>query len=295
MSAPVLVLGAAGQVGRATVAALRQAGRPVVGLDRRHLDVRDESALNEAFRRFQPAAAINAAAYTAVDLAESHPEAAETINGHAPGLIAATARRHGAVLIHLSTDYVFDGMKGAPYVEGDRPAPLSVYGRSKRAGEMAVIRSGAAGVILRTSWLLSSGGFVEAVLSRCRSGEALRVVSDQRGRPTLVQDLVQTLVGLVSRENLPQDADIYHYAGSSDATWFELASALLDHWVARTGAARPALTAITTEDWNASAPRPRDSRLDSRRIAADFGLQGRDWRESVPALVEAWMNRKPAQ
>lgn len=294
MSGGVLILGAGGQVGRATAAVLRRQGRAVTGLTRGDLDITDESALDEVFRRVRPATVINAAAFTAVDRAEAQPWRAEAVNGLAPGLIGASARRHGAALIHLSTDYVFDGEKGAPYVEADTAAPVSVYGRSKLAGEAAVLRSGAAGVILRTSWLLSAGGFVGAILSRARSGEVLRVVDDQKGRPTLVDDLAQALAAL-ARQTLPQAAEVYHYAGATDATWFELADALVDEWSGRTGAARPVITGVTAASWNAPARRPSDSRLDSGRIAADFGLRGRDWREGVPELVEAWLNKEPDQ
>lgn len=293
MSGPVLIFGAGGQVGGATLAALTRAGRPVVGLDRNELDITDEAALDAAFGRIRPAVAINAAAYTAVDRAEAEPEVAEAVNGRAPGLIAVVARRHDAAMIHLSTDYVFDGGKGAPYSEVDPTAPLSAYGRGKLAGEEAVLCSGVRGLVLRTSWLLSTGGFVGAILSRAQAGEALRVVDDQKGRPTLVDDLAQALAVLAQAERLPDPARIYHYAGATDATWFALADALVAAWSARTGAARPELTGIPSEAWKAPAPRPLDSRLDSRQIAADFGLQGRDWRDAAPGLVEAWLNKEP--
>lgn len=291
MAGPVLILGAGGQVGRATLAALARAGRPVVGLNRSELDITDSAAVEAAFARIRPAAAINAAAYTAVDRAEAEPEAAEAANARAPGLIAAAARRHDAALIHLSTDYVFDGRKGAPYDEADPTAPLSAYGRGKRAGEEAVLRSGVQGLVVRTSWLLSTGGFVGAILSRAQAGEALQVVQDQTGRPTLVDDLAEALAVLAQAERLPEPARIYHYAGAIDATWFEVADVLLDALSARTGAARPALTGIATAAWKAPAPRPPDSRLDSRRIAADFGVQSRDWRDAAPGLVEAWLKK----
>lgn len=292
MSGPVLILGAGGQVGQATRDALAQAGRAVVGLDRGELDVTDDAALDAAFRRLRPAVVINAAAYTAVDRAEAEPEAAQAVNGRAPGLVAAAARLHGAALIHLSTDYVFDGRKGAPYDEADPAVPLSVYGRSKRAGEEAVLRSGAAGAVVRTSWLLGAGGFVDAVLSRAQAGEPLRIVEDQKGRPTLVGDLAQALAALAQAQRLPCPACLYHYAGAADATWLALARALVDAWSERTGAVPPALTGIAADAWAAAASRPLDSRLDSARITADFGLSGRDWRDAVADLVEAWLKKE---
>ena len=148
------------------------------------------------------------------------------------------------------------------------------------------------GLVVRTSWLLSTGGFVGAILSRAQAGEALQVVQDQTGRPTLVDDLAEALAVLAQAERLPEPARIYHYAGAIDATWFEVADVLLDALSARTGAARPALTGIATAAWKAPAPRPPDARLDSRRIAADFGVQSPDWRNAAPGLVEAWLKKE---
>ncbi|MEN5146851.1 dTDP-4-dehydrorhamnose reductase [Brevundimonas diminuta] len=289
MSGPVLILGAEGQVGRATLAALQRDDRPVVGLARRDLDITDGAAIEAAFAGIRPSVVINAAAWTAVDAAEAAPEQALAVNGHAPGLIAAAVRHSGGALIHLSTDYVFDGRKGAPYVECDPPAPLSAYGRSKQTGEAAVIASGVDGLVVRTSWLLSSGGFVGAILSRARAGEALRVVQDQSGRPTLVDDLAEALCALSLSARLAQPARLYHYAGATDATWLEVAEALTETWSARVGVARPVLTGIASTDWPAPARRPLNSRLDSSRIVSDFGLTLHDWRAAVPDLVEAWL------
>ncbi|WP_427791002.1 dTDP-4-dehydrorhamnose reductase [Brevundimonas diminuta] len=293
MQGPVLILGADGQVGRATLAAFREAGRLVTGLGRTGLDITDAASLEDAFARLRPAVVINAAAWTAVDAAEAAPGQALAVNGRAPRLIAAAALRWDAALIHLSTDYVFDGRKGAPYREGDPTAPLSAYGRSKLAGEAAVLESGVRGLVVRTSWLLSADGFVGAILSRARAAEPLRVVMDQHGRPTLADDLARALRDLSGSGRLPAPARLYHYAGAEDATWLELADALTAEWSARAGVARPPLTGIASGDWPVPAPRPADSRLDSRRIVSDFGLTLHDWRAAVPDLVEAWLQGEP--
>ena len=290
---PILVLGANGQVGRATLAALKKISCPAVGLDRRRLDITDQEQVEVAFASVCPSVVINAAAYTAVDAAETDEEAAFAVNGRAPGVIAHAALAHGAAVIHLSTDYVFDGVKGAPYVEGDAVGPLSVYGESKLAGERTVLEAGAAGLVLRTSWLLApEGGFVRAVLNRADGGEALSVVADQLGRPTIVTDLAETLATLAQlgqAERLPARTEIYHYAGSSEATWHDIAWELIDVWARQTGRRPPPLTAIASTAWKAPARRPADSRLDSTRFADDFGLSVRDWRGGVPDLVEEWL------
>lgn len=293
MRGPVLVIGADGQVGRATLFALQRDGRSAVGVGRAELDITDANAIETMIDRIRPSMVINAAAWTAVDAAETAVEQAMAVNGEAPGLIAAAAKHSGAGLIHLSTDYVFDGGKGAPYVESDLPAPLSAYGRTKLAGEAAVLRSGVRGLVMRTSWLLSSGGFVGAILARAEAGEALRVVGDQRGCPTQVDDLAEALCLLSRAPQLPDPAQVYHYAGSTDATWLEVADLLTAVWSARVAASRPSLTGIASRDWPALAARPLDSRLDSRRIASDFGLTLHDWRAGAPALVEAWLQQEP--
>lgn len=289
---PVLVLGAGGRLGRAALEGLRRRGREAVGLTRAELDVTDADAVDAVFARRRPAAVINAAAYTAVDRAESEPAKAQAANAVAPGLIADVARRSGARMIHLSTDYVFDGLKQAPYVEGDAAAPLSVYGRSKRAGEQAVLASGVVGAVVRTSWLLSAGGFTHAMLSRAQAGVPLQVVSDQIGRPTLLSDLAEAVVTLALSPRASaasSGARLYHFAGPHDASWFEVAQVLTEAWAEAVGASPPALSPVAAATWRAPAPRPADSRLDSGRIAAELGLQGGDWRQAAPELVQQWL------
>lgn len=287
---PVLVLGAKGQVGRATLASLARAACPAVGLDHGQIDIVDQAQVEGALARWRPAVVINAAAYTAVDAAEADSQKAFAVNGFAPGLIARAACASGAALIHLSTDYVFDGAKGQPYVEDDLTHPLSVYGRSKLVGEQAVLQAEGKGIVLRTSWLLGpQSGFVRAVLNHAERGEPLNVVADQMGRPTMVEDLAEALAALARSDALMGDARVYHYAGASDATWHDVARELTEAWATRTGGRPPPLAAIATADWKAAARRPADSRLDSARLAKDFGLAGRDWRGAAPGLVEAWL------
>jgi len=290
---PVLVLGAGGQVGEATLAVLEHSGCPVVGLSHGQVDIVDPVQVDSAVARIRPSVVINAAAFTAVDAAETDEAAAFAVNGAAAGVVARAARLHDAALIHLSTDYVFDGEKGQPYVEGDVVNPLSIYGSSKLAGERAVFEAGGKGILLRTSWLLGPrSGFVRAILNRAERGEPLQVVGDQWGRPTLVADLAQALAVLARSHPFVQGIGTYHYAGSADANWFEIAQALTALWSARTGRSPPPVRPVTSADWKAPARRPPDSRLDSTSMARDFGLSGRDWREGMPSLVDAWLKRE---
>ena len=195
-------------------------------------------------------------------------------------------------LIHISTDYVFDGTKGAPYVETDPTSPTGVYGRTKLAGEQAVLASGARAIILRTSWVYAATGknFVLTMLNAARKTSNLRVVADQRGCPTAADDLAATIFNICDR--VLRDgwdaghAGVYHAAGSGETTWHGLASAVFDA-AARHGLARPDVAGIATADWPTPARRPADSRLDCGKLERYFGLRLPDWQESVTRTVDA--------
>jgi dTDP-4-dehydrorhamnose reductase len=280
----ILVTGGSGQLARALVAAagerpLRCVGRPEFDFDR-------PEALTALLDAAAPTLIVNAAAYTAVDRAEREPQAAMRANRDGPAMIARWCAHAGVPLIHISTDYVFDGLKGAPYVEQDPPCPTGVYGATKLAGEEAVLASGARAVILRTAWVYAPGGknFVLTMLHAAQRGAPLRVVADQRGSPTAAADLAAAILAIAER---PFDQPgLYHAVGSGETTWYGLACAVFDA-AARFGRARPAVEAIATSDWPTPARRPPDSRLDCRKLEATFGVRLPPWEESVARTVAA--------
>jgi dTDP-4-dehydrorhamnose reductase len=235
---------------------------------------------------------INAAAYTAVDAAEDDAAAAFRANHEGPRELARLCEAAGIPLIHVSTDYVFDGLKGAPYVETDSVAPQGVYGASKLAGEQAVLDECSRGIVARTSWLYSPTGtnFVRTMLAAGQRHRHLRVVADQRGCPTSAPDLAQATLGIAAR--LTNDgwqsryAGVYHAAGTGAATWHELATATFAA-AARYGVEVPTIAPIATDEWPTRAKRPADSRLDCGKFAAVFGLRLPPWQDGLARTVKA--------
>lgn len=286
---PILVAGGSGQVASALLAGA--AGREIVRVGRPEFDFDRPDGLHLILDKVQPALIVNAAAYTAVDRAESEPEAACRANRDGPALLAAWCAHAGAPLIHVSTDYVFDGLKGAPYVETDPTSPTGVYGASKLAGEQAVIAAGARAIVLRTSWVYAASGknFVLTMLNAARKSNALRVVADQRGCPTAATDLAAAILSIADRLEAGWDdalGGIYHAAGSGETTWHALAEAVFAR-AARHGLPRPTVTPIATADWPTPARRPPDSRLDCAELDRAFGLRLPDWHASVDRTVDA--------
>jgi dTDP-4-dehydrorhamnose reductase len=286
---PILVTGGTGQVASALVACA--GGRAILRVGRPDLDFDAPEPILPLLRRAAPSLIVNAAAYTAVDRAESEPDAAYRANRDGPALLAAHAAEAGIPLIHISTDYVFDGDKGAPYVETDPTSPTGVYGASKLAGERAVATSGARAIVLRTSWVYAETGrnFVLTMLNAARKASQLRVVADQRGCPTAAADLAAAILSIADRlaggweDSL---GGVYHAAGSGATTWHGLAQAVFAR-AARHGLARPTVAAIATADWPTPARRPPDSRLDCDRLRRAFGLRLPDWQDSVARTVDA--------
>ncbi len=283
----ILVTGGTGQLatGLATAAgtSVRRIGRPAFDFDR-------PETLRAALESAAPALVVNAAAYTAVDAAESDAEAAYRTNRDGPALLARLCARASIPLVHISTDFVFDGLKGAPYVEEDLAAPQSIYGASKLAGERAVLDSGARVTVLRTSWVYASTGrnFVRTMLNAAQRMPRLRVVADQKGCPTNAADLANAVLAVAQRVLQWDDrfAGIFHAAGSGWTTWHGLASAVFEEAEA-CGVARPEVDAIATADWPTPARRPPDSRLDCAKLARVFGARLPDWRASVGPTVRA--------
>jgi dTDP-4-dehydrorhamnose reductase len=234
----------------------------------------------------------DAAVYTAVDAAENDMDAAYRANRDGPAELARLCEAAGIPLIQVSTDYVFDGLKGVPYVETDPVAPQGVYGASKLAGEEAVLRACSRAIVLRTSWVYSATGrnFVRTMLAAGRRNSHLRVVSDQRGCPTSAADLARAVLDIAAqvidggwREDY---AGVHHAAGTGAATWHTLAPATFDA-TARHGMAVPSLAPIATAEWPTRAQRPPDLRLDCGKLAGVFGLRLPPWRDSVARAVDA--------
>ena len=275
----LLLLGRNGQVGYELERML--GGVELVAPDRAQCDLRDPDRLVEAVRAARPSVIVNAAAYTAVDLAEAEPHEATVVNARAPALLAAEARRLGAYLLHYSTDYVFDGAKGAPYVESDPAHPLQVYGRSKLEGEAAIRASGCRHLILRTSWVYAGRGrnFVLAILARARATGELRVVSDQRGVPTWARDLAQLTCAVLQRPALPEG--LYHAAAAGETTWFEFAREIV-----RLAGVPARVQAVSTREHGGSTPRPLYTVLDSSRLGRDAGVAPiGEWRERLALMA----------
>ncbi len=286
---PILVTGGTGQVASALVAAA--GGRPVLRVGRPEFDFDAPEGVPALLRRVAPALIVNAAAYTAVDKAESEPDAAYRANRDGPALLAAHAAESGIPLIHISTDYVFDGLKGAPYVETDPTSPTGVYGASKLAGERAVAAAGARAIVLRTSWVYAETGrnFVLTMLNAARKTNQLRVVGDQRGCPTAAADLAAAILSIADRLADGWDdalGGVYHAAGGGETTWHGLAEAVFAR-AERHGLARPTVAAIATADWPTPARRPPDSRLDCGKLRQAFGLRLPDWHDSIARTVDA--------
>lgn len=287
---PILITGGSGQLATcleraAGHLAVRRIGRP-------ELDFDAPDAIPAILADIAPRMIINAAAYTAVDKAESEPAAADRANHIGPKLLAEYAARAGIPLIHVSTDYVFDGAKGAAYVETDAPSPTGVYGATKLAGEQAVLAAHPRSIVLRTSWVYSAIGrnFLLTMLNAAQHMPKLRVVGDQIGNPTNAGDLADaiiTIAAMIERDGW-NDAyhGVFHAAGSGFTSWHGFAAAIFCH-AAPHGAPVPELAAISTADWPTPARRPVDSRLDSGRLGDVFGVQLPPWDASLIKTIDA--------
>jgi dTDP-4-dehydrorhamnose reductase len=287
----ILVAGKAGQLARCLAQEAHRRAIRLVALGRPELDITNQESISRAVAAHAPRAIVNAAAYTAVDKAEAEPALAMAVNRDGAEVLATAAAREGVPFIHVSTDYVFDGRKDAPYVEEDAPSPLGAYGRSKLAGETAVRAACPAAVILRTSWVYSRYGqnFVTTMLRLAATREKVQVVDDQHGAPTAAFDLAGAILDLVDRLGAaPRDrdsGDIYHLAADGETTWHGFAAAIFAGW-ARRGLRVPTLEAITTAQYPTAARRPANSRLDCSKVARVFGLRLPAWRISLERCLD---------
>jgi dTDP-4-dehydrorhamnose reductase len=285
----ILLTGGEGQLGTELIAQSSAFGFEILAPPMAEMDLTEPSCVNPFWDAFRPEVVINAAAYTAVDRAESEPELAISVNSAAPAFIARRCSQEGVPLVHISTDYVFDGKKGAPYLEDDPLAPLGVYGRSKADGESAVRSALARHLIIRTAWLYSAYGvnFVKTVMRLAMERDELRVVDDQIGSPTSARDLaaaILTIIGGIGvREPYPWGT--YHYCGSGITSWWGLARRVLDLLVEAGRMNSFRLLPISTAEYPTPARRPAYSVLDCRRIEAVFGISRPAWKDSVARAV----------
>ena len=287
----ILLLGAAGQLGCELQQVLPALG-PLTALTHQDLDLSDAAALRERVRHHQPRWIVNAAAYTAVDKAEQEPDLARAINTDAPAVLAQEAARMGAGLVHYSTDYVFNGQSSTPYVETDATDPLSVYGLTKRDGELAVQASGARHLLFRSSWVVGAHGqnFLKTMLRLALERDSLRVVADQHGVPTAAAWMAQVTVQAMRESDAQGLSGLFHLTPAGQTTWhayaqFVLAQALSLGWSLK---AQPqSVQAISTADYPLPAQRPKHSMLNHDLLSRTLGLTPPPWQEGVTAVLQA--------
>lgn len=275
----LVIIGRTGQLARHL--ALQAPAARLLGREAADLTRPQDCA--EAILSARPRAVINAAAFTAVDAAEADPVGADLVNAAAPAAMAAACARLGVPFLHVSTDYVFDGSGNAPWSEGDDPAPLNAYGRSKRAGEVAISAAGGRWAVLRTAWVFSEYGrnFVKTILRLAADRPRLTIVGDQIGCPTPAADLAGALLSMArAMVDDPSRGGLYHYAGAPAVSWAGFATEIVAQ------ARLPAQIApIPTRDYPTPAARPLNGRLDCSRIARDFGIAQPDWRAGLAAVL----------
>ncbi len=306
MRPTILLTGKTGQLGSELNRLLPSLGE-VISPNRSEVDLRDPEKIRRVMRHAKPQLVVNAAAYTAVDGAETDEAGAQAVNAEAPQVLALEAKKLGALLVHFSTDYVFDGSKNTPYVESDLPNPLNAYGRTKLAGEEAIRNSGAAHLIFRTSWVYATGGrnFLLTILRLATEREELKIVDDQTGAPTSAKDLAETtttiLKGIVARTAgtngqlaFPKVTGTYHMTAAGHTTWYEFTKAILEEaaraprdlsWLTAATNGRPIIATrilpISTEAFSLPARRPNYSVLSSARLMGAFGVTLADWRAQL--------------
>jgi len=287
----ILLTGKNGQVGFELQRTLAPLGA-VIALDVEDIDLSSADAIRKKVREIKPQIIVNAAAYTAVDRAESEPDLAMKVNGIAPGVLAEEAKRLGALMVHYSTDYVFDGTQDGPYTETETPNPLSVYGRSKLAGDQAIQAAGVPHYIFRTSWVYAARGqnFVRTMLRLGRERSELRIVDDQVGAPTWARFIAEATAQVLRQlgdgsKAIGDRSGIYNLTATGAISWFGFASAIFAEARARLGMSPPKLIPITTAEFPLPARRPANSCLENSKLTRTFGLTPPDWKTMLTACM----------
>ena len=293
----LLVVGSNGQLGWEVLNAAKDRGLECEGIDTPQFDITDRGAVERTVGRGEFSLIVNAAAYTAVDEAEVKRDEAFAVNAGGPGDLAFVCAKNHLPLIHISTDYVFDGNKTSPYKESDPICPIGTYGESKAAGEKAVREALEAHVILRTSWLYSSHGnnFVKTILRLASEREELRVVADQYGCPTYAADLAAAIIDLakqISRRGSVQWG-VYHYCGHGVTTWYGFAQQICQLAKKHRALQVKRIEAISTEEYPTPARRPPYSALDCSKIKSVFSIQTRPWQDSLAEMLARLFKSPP--
>lgn len=296
MSRRLLLLGRSGQLGQTLYHLAVSMGWQVWAPNRQELDISNSSELERQIKQLCPDAIINAAAYTQVDLAENMSTNNWCINADAPGWLAKAAAGVGALFLHLSTDYVFDGAMARPYLESDVVAPLSAYGRAKLAGELAVAEQCPRHLIVRTSWLFGGAGrhFVRSMLELASTRTHLHIVDDQVGGPTPVDALAQILLLMLEKAMSPDFSEwgIYHCSGKPALSWYQFALAIFAELEGH-GYKVPIVSPISSQDYGAAAKRPLNSRLDNGKMHRVFDLESPEWLPAMQRFVADWCAIRP--
>lgn len=281
-TAPILLTGGTGQVGQAVLRHAAVTGWNIFAPDRSRLDLTNEKSIADVVASNRWSSVINCAAFTAVDRAETDVALADQVNAVAPAIFARETEKRGIPIIHVSTDYVFDGTKNAPYVEEDAVNPLGVYGRTKEKGESAVRALNPCHVIIRTAWVVSAGGanFVDTMIRLASERPQLNVVDDQIGCPSNATDIAQTLLAMVGQAQY----GTWHFVNSGEASWFDLAARIFAE-MKRRGLPIPVVNAIPTSQYPTPAKRPGNSRLSTTAIQRDFGIRPRHWHEAIESIL----------
>lgn len=286
----ILVTGCNGQVGHCLTKLLsKREDVTLLAVDKHELDITHQSSVQNAIKNFQPNVIINAAAYTAVDKAEEDVELAYAINRDGSKFLAEAAQEIGAAVLHISTDYVFEGNKDEEYQEVDITNPQGVYGASKLAGEQAVIEACDKHIILRTAWVFAEHGsnFVKTMLRLGETRNELSIVGDQFGGPTYAGDIASVLVKIADKitSNESVEYGVYHYSGLPHVSWYEFAEAIFDE-AADKGAIKPFLSSISTSQYPTPAKRPSNSRLSTSKIKRAFNVDASDWKAALTKIEE---------
>lgn len=296
MTAPlrILITGANGQVGWELQRTLASLGA-ITAIDLPDLDLTDAAEVRSYIAKLRPDVLVNPAAHTAVDKAETQPELAMAVNGVAPGVMAEEMAKLGGLMVHYSTDYVFDGTKQGAWVETDQPNPVSVYGRTKLAGEQAVQAAGGAHVILRTSWVYGrrGGNFMLTMIRLAKERDELRIVADQHGAPTWCRTLADGTAQIVgrlwsapaARAKARDLSGVYHFTNGGATTWHGFATAIVATAPELADRRHVKVTPIATSDYPLPAQRPKNSVLDNSRLAAIFGIRPAPWDAALRTCI----------
>jgi dTDP-4-dehydrorhamnose reductase len=284
----ILVLGCKGQLGRCLNDQLVNTDHEVIYTSREQIDIADFEATKSKILEFSPDLIINATAYTAVDKAEEEKKIANLINHLAVRNIANICNQLGCWLIHVSTDYVFDGNSKAPYKEDDQTNPQGSYGETKFKGELAIQASGCKYIIIRTAWVFGEYGnnFLKTMLRLGAERDELSIVGDQIGCPTYAQDIARSIVEIVPQLNSRESNGIYHYCGDQPCSWFDFAKEIFDQLKMYDQISTPTIKAVTTEEYPTLAKRPKFSVLDNKKIQENFDIFSSDWKVGVESSLK---------